>query len=332
MAWPVAAAIIGGAVIGAGASFIGGQKDREAAQDAAQLQVAREDTEIQRRVADAKEAGIHPLYAIGAQGAGAGPYRLEGGGRGLSQAGQQLGRGVQQAAMSYYSTQLTAAQTEETQAKTRMWNKTTEQMGQSPTPMNQLQREGAIPGQIPAQQSSIPAPTSGLESQGLGDSPELAGYYTPEPSRVTSPSKEDRARAAGPADPGMKKYQLHGKLPIDLPKSEEGMGESLEATPLYIAPWVIEANRQKYGDKWLADMFFMLLGKAPRGDYGPGKPVGLAGMLWESQFTERTRENIVAAYRKYFPAPGIFQGRPTPSRIPKGRRNPADPRSNPARR
>lgn len=63
----------GGAVLGglvdAGLGFIGGQKDRDATAEAnannAALQTTFAQNGIQWKVADAKAAGIHPLYALG---------------------------------------------------------------------------------------------------------------------------------------------------------------------------------------------------------------------------------------------------------------------------
>ncbi|AZL82909.1 DNA pilot protein [Apis mellifera associated microvirus 39] len=98
------------AVIGAGASIIGGLLGSESEDNAAdtQLEIARQNQQMQRefaqqgirwRVSDAQAAGIHPLYALGAQIPTYSPSQfIPGGGNalgeGIAQAGQHLGRAV----------------------------------------------------------------------------------------------------------------------------------------------------------------------------------------------------------------------------------------------
>lgn len=55
-----------GALIGAGASLLGGVLGRSHQEDLIRAEHQRQDTSIQRRVADAKAAGIHPMFALGA--------------------------------------------------------------------------------------------------------------------------------------------------------------------------------------------------------------------------------------------------------------------------
>lgn len=91
-----------GPAISAGASLIGGFLGRDAQKDqnafaqqqfAWQQKLAKEG--IRMRVADAKAAGIHPLYALGAQGASFSPVSSVGEtglASGLAAAGQDLSR------------------------------------------------------------------------------------------------------------------------------------------------------------------------------------------------------------------------------------------------
>lgn len=96
--------LIGSALIGAGSSLLGGLFGKKSADKAAKLNAAQNErafqfaddqfrTSIQTRVKDAKAAGIHPLYAIGAPGSSVGfsTTPAESGsalGEGLSRAGQ----------------------------------------------------------------------------------------------------------------------------------------------------------------------------------------------------------------------------------------------------
>lgn len=88
-----------GSLISAGASLLGGwlgrsSQEEQAARNAA-LQREFAQSSIQWRVADAKKAGIHPLYALGAPSIS--PAVSVGGdplAAGIAQAGQDIGRAV----------------------------------------------------------------------------------------------------------------------------------------------------------------------------------------------------------------------------------------------
>lgn len=92
--------ILGGAAISAGASLLGGAMNRRSAKKAnkqAQYQFDQQmDHSVSRRVADARRAGIHPLYALGAS-AGASPTIMAGqhaSGSAISDAGAAIGSGL----------------------------------------------------------------------------------------------------------------------------------------------------------------------------------------------------------------------------------------------
>ena len=94
------AAFLGGAALGALSSFIGGERAQDASSKLAASNQAmqREFAQhgIRWRVADAEAAGIHPLYALGANVTPYSPVFADTGasGRGIASAGQQLGRAI----------------------------------------------------------------------------------------------------------------------------------------------------------------------------------------------------------------------------------------------
>lgn len=89
------------ALIGAGASLLGGlfgqssQKKQMQAQIDAQREFAQ--SGIQWKVKDAEKAGVHPLYALGAQTTAFSPIGIGGSplAEGISQAGQSIQRGME---------------------------------------------------------------------------------------------------------------------------------------------------------------------------------------------------------------------------------------------
>lgn len=99
-----------GEILSAGASLLGGFLNRSAAKDAAAQQQANFDRNIQMqqdfaqqgirwKVADAKAAGIHPLFALGSSGASFSPVASTVGadtsmGTAMANAGQDLGRAI----------------------------------------------------------------------------------------------------------------------------------------------------------------------------------------------------------------------------------------------
>lgn len=99
-----------GEILSAGASLLGGFLNRSAAKDAAAQQQANFDRNIQMqqdfaqqgirwKVADAKAAGIHPLFALGSSGASFSPVASTIGadtsmGTAMANAGQDLGRAI----------------------------------------------------------------------------------------------------------------------------------------------------------------------------------------------------------------------------------------------
>lgn len=98
-----AGGIIGGS-IGAIGSLIGGN---QSANNAAQLQQMNYKAQkefaqngIRWRVADAKAAGIHPLYALGASTASFSPVSGYGGDNGISDAFNTFGQGISRAAQA----------------------------------------------------------------------------------------------------------------------------------------------------------------------------------------------------------------------------------------
>jgi len=81
-----------GELISAGTSVLGGLLQRKEAKKQAALQREFAQNAVQWKVEDAKKAGVHPLYALGANTVSYAPQSV--GDLGVSQAGQNIGRAV----------------------------------------------------------------------------------------------------------------------------------------------------------------------------------------------------------------------------------------------
>lgn len=93
--------LIGAAIAAGGgllASKMAGDRAEEAGEKNAALQREFAQSGIQWKVADAKKAGVHPLYALGAQTIAASPAYIPGDSSGIADAAQSIGQGVSQAA------------------------------------------------------------------------------------------------------------------------------------------------------------------------------------------------------------------------------------------
>lgn len=87
-----------GNLVGAGLSYLGGRETRDQQINMFNQQMHAQDAlsreQIQRRVADAKAAGVHPLYALGAQGFNFSPVSVGGLENPLGDMGQDISRAM----------------------------------------------------------------------------------------------------------------------------------------------------------------------------------------------------------------------------------------------
>lgn len=198
-----------GGILGGIGSIAGGimGANQSAANNQTQLEIANRNIELQRefaqqgirwRVMDAQSAGLHPLAAIGAQGASFTPVSatftqpdnswMGNAGKAFGQAGQDISRAIK-------ATQ-TADERMDSVARTLQLNR----MGLE----NELLR-----AQIDkTNQVGPPMPTLGSSSPGGGNSGDVRttglGTYETKPHEVTTYLPNNQATAAGPAGPQVK--------------------------------------------------------------------------------------------------------------------------------
>lgn len=195
--------------IGAVAGAIAGDKARKATHQANDSAIELANTSIQRRVADAKAAGIHPLYALNATGAStptiqAGDYGW------ISQAGQDLSRAMT-------AGQENEERKETLREKARIDEKRLSMEREMHELEMQIKRAQLFRLQTdPATAPATPSPVSSGNVPGFSLLP-------PAPNPASSP-----VGLAPKSTPGMQRYYA-GDTPWDLPNSDlaevlEGMG------------------------------------------------------------------------------------------------------------
>lgn len=230
---------IAAAGISAGASLLGGalssHSSRSAARrnEAAQREFAQQG--IRWKVADAKAAGIHPLYALGASTHSFTPSHVgdTSMGSGLAAAGQDIGRAI------------TATQTQEERERAEAQRQSERAEGSRSRRLSEMLLEEQVAA---ARQSNIrsAAETDLIREQlaqsisrrlGQGVGPAMpsgmgvvpAGIVKAKPSEQVShdPQVPGREAYSGEGKPGMVPYRLGGKkygFTLDVPSSEFGEG------------------------------------------------------------------------------------------------------------
>lgn len=222
---------------------------------------------IRWRAEDAKRAGIHPLYAMGANIQS--PTPLEVGGDDLGNAVTDMGQGLAQLTNRYQMPQEKAMQV----ANVRVL--------ESEAKKNDAMAQFYSSQAVNPQTSSAPAASFSTDPAGNIQPPGLAlpGQVTFKAPDVMSTNPADISATAG-RNPGYMKIDIDPKMPMVVPYTQEGLGESLENLGPLREPGNAMKNANQYGDlryQWLKDYYgLMFLGQPPSRDWNKvPKPQGL---------------------------------------------------------
>lgn len=227
-------------MVSAGGSLLGGHWDREQAKDINTRSEWWARHGIKARIQDAREAGIHPLYALGAQTSSP-QFMMSGMAEPMARAGQAIGSSIERAMDSdsrihmKLSNMLLEKQVAKTEAERRM-------IEQEALALQQRRGQG---GGLPL---FDPGPNGIPGQQGQQDS----GLFEAVPGKRSTSVPGMPEIQAGP-DQSYKKHYLAGGLPIYLPYSDEGPAETQESIPFWQWPGLIAMNRNVFGDQWLSD-------------------------------------------------------------------------------
>lgn len=238
-----------GDVLSAGTQILGGVLDREQAGDLNEAQKWWGKNSIQMKVKDAQKAGIHPLFALGAQTFSPTPISSNFGDS-IARAGQDIGSSIDRAMdregkmAARLQNQLLASQIARTDAERSLVDQQAQEVQQ-----RRLQGGG----------------TPMLKDTGLGPMVEGQGdsglYQVKPPTRSTTPPGVPELESG--SVPGMMRYVLPGGLPMWLPASDEGVSEVMENVPIWMWPSLFMMNKNIYGDQWAKEAFGMVRGQIP---------------------------------------------------------------------
>ncbi len=215
------APLVAAAGVTAGASVLGGIFDRSSGRKAQAHQDQREDTRYQRAVADAKAAGLHPLFALGAAGAGSPQFIA-----GQSQSGSALGdavRGAGRVGAAHYKSKITANPLAQRLAELQVQNA---EVTLANNKLDLSERQAILSGnQIVTQAAGASQDIPGVVQS--GEMEKYSDLVEPTPTKIVTTEKGSQSRTAG-TKPGWDKVSIiDGLPPILVPQSEEGWGEDL---------------------------------------------------------------------------------------------------------
>lgn len=272
MADPVStSALLGGAAIGAAGSLLGGaiagSGSKEAQKIANEFNVWQlmKNEELQRefaqhgvrwRVEDAKAAGLHPLYALGAQTSGFSPVTVmapedrsaEFKGRAVAEAGQSLGRAVaaqespEQTLVRLAQLRLMESEAEKNFALASGLR--SEAVRASVTGRPDLgDPEGYVRGDASFTRQGT------LEGGGIDPQRDRATY---KPREITSRSSSDPSLTAF-SSPGWDMHTIAKDGFSMLLPAGNSMQEALESMSesKVILGWVIARNVEEWGQRWM---------------------------------------------------------------------------------
>ncbi len=271
---------VAGPIISAGSALFGGSESRSQQEQLFDEQLTFQDKlsreGIQRRVADAEAAGIHPLYSIGANTYNAPGVPIGGDqlGPSIAKAGADIGGAVSRLSdkggkrFKELKLKLLEAQIGETDARKGLLQSQAQTNRQNAGGLGVISEVPGTP--VPKGHVSI----GKLKEVIPGQDPITPGeglidlQATPQKTRKTK-----RPGVLAGEHQGYQEFILPGGLPIQLPASEEGaLAEVMEAVPWYMWPGIIAYNKNFYRDPWLTDFRdFALWGKESKNVYPRAK-------------------------------------------------------------
>lgn len=228
----------GGAALG---GAIGAAADLYTARENRQSQEEFAKHGIRWRVEDAQAAGVHPLFALGG---GVTPFTPQA--TAFAEAGQNIGRAA--------FTSMTEGERALQEANLKVLASTAARNDAEAAWFNS---RAATNSQAARSATAFPISAT--------NAPEVNALYADalklEPDVMVSRSIYDEGQTAGERHPGMRSFTLPGGMDVLLPATQGGgIPEDIDASLL---PFVIGANLERYGPRWLIDLMGYATGRSP---------------------------------------------------------------------
>lgn len=222
--------------IPAAAGLLGAMTGQTEAKKNRQLQERMATEGIQMRVKDAEKAGVHPLYALGAQTPTFTPVS-SGAGEILAQTGQNVGRAIRDSQLQELQMKGMEAGIAKDQAQAVMY-------ANEAARIRQAMNSGGS-GVYKAPQDVVVGAYSDRHTR-VTEHPLYEDAVKLEPDTMVS--RGGSGVTAGREHPAMREFEFPGGHRILLPATGQGgIPEEIDAAML---PHILAANRQKYGSNW----------------------------------------------------------------------------------
>lgn len=217
-----------GAIGGVASSFMQNRANEKNAQRAYEQQKEFAQSGIQWKVADAEKAGIHPLYALGAQTHSFSPWNVGADYSGIAQAGQNIGRAIQSTnsengRVSALSQTAQALQVEGLHLDNEL------KRTQIVSAMNLARQPGTGPG-LP--RAGTMPDMMGIAGQ--GNTPQIDGPKL-EIEKKIAPINPGQPHAEAGASPEVAYYRTPSGYAPMIP---EALAESMESDPIGYLQWM----------------------------------------------------------------------------------------------
>lgn len=235
---------------------------------------------IRWRTEDAKAAGLHPLFALGGSGAtftpSAATINFDNGGahlgRGLSEAGQNLGRAVaaqqtpDQRALAAAQLKALEANAERDFAQASYWRSETARREQGASNPAQPFGNDTVTDAYSAPVNVSPVTVDGRGAR-IASHPLYQDAVKLKADEMTSRAAGVPGMTAGRDHPGMREFEFPGGFKAVLPTTDGGsVPEEIDVSML---PVIIGANIERFGARWFGDLLFYMGGTSPK-EVNPG--------------------------------------------------------------
>lgn len=256
---PTTTAALAGAGVAALGAIGGAAVSGRSAKHIARMQIREQrrfaEHGIRLRVADAQAAGVHPLYALGAQLPSFNPISVDTGavGEGIARAAEHVGSGVEKAiSLRHMAAEAKSNKTyNDAMREAALWDADA-RAALAGAQYDEFVATKELRYANDAALASYHSALAAKINQELGANKEMAAVQLV-PDQVVR-SKGKRAWESAGTHPGWKIWQIGDGLFFDTPWTNEGLAEGMEGLGVSGRAAVLAYNVAKYGPEYAAKL------------------------------------------------------------------------------